>query len=117
MAGAIDLGARRASTAIAAAPTHAARSPLSARESDILHWISIGKTNGEIGTILGISEFTVKNHVQNILAKLVVSNRAQAVGKALSLGLVGHAAAGNDVVPRLAVARPSAGVFVGTGTG
>lgn len=54
---------------------------LSARESEILAWVALGKTNPEIGSILGISTFTVKNHVQRILKKLDVTNRTQAVGK------------------------------------
>lgn len=54
---------------------------LSAREAEILRWIALGKTNPEIGSILNISSFTVKNHVQRILKKLDVSNRTQAVGK------------------------------------
>lgn len=54
---------------------------LSARESEVLAWVAMGKTNPEIGSILGISTFTVKNHVQRILKKLDVTNRAQAVGK------------------------------------
>jgi DNA-binding CsgD family transcriptional regulator len=54
---------------------------LSAREAEILHWIALGKTNPEIGSILNISAFTVKNHVQRILKKLDVTNRTQAVGK------------------------------------
>ncbi len=54
---------------------------LSAREAEILRWIALGKTNPEIGSILGISSFTVKNHVQRILKKLDVINRTQAVGK------------------------------------
>ena len=53
---------------------------LSAREAEILRWIALGKTNPEIGSILNISSFTVKNHVQRILKKLDVSNRTQAVG-------------------------------------
>lgn len=53
------------------------------REQEILKWIYLGKSNGEIGLILGISPLTVKNHVQNLLRKLNVVNRAQAVGKAL----------------------------------
>jgi len=40
--------------------------PLSAREKEILRWIHLGKSNFEIGTILGISPLTVKNHVQKI---------------------------------------------------
>jgi DNA-binding CsgD family transcriptional regulator len=40
-----------------------------------------GKTNFEIGMILDISAFTVKNHLQRIFRKLDVVNRAQAVAK------------------------------------
>lgn len=65
----------------------AARSPdiLTVREKEILRWIHLGKSNFEIGTILGISPLTVKNHVQKILRKLNVRNRTQAVGRALAL--------------------------------
>lgn len=54
---------------------------LSGRENEILKWIRAGKTNQEIGQILDISPFTVKNHVQKILRKLNVTNRTQAVAK------------------------------------
>lgn len=54
---------------------------LSKREIQVLQWVKNGKTNQEIGQILDISPLTVKNHVQKILRKLNVSNRAQAVGK------------------------------------
>jgi transcriptional regulator EpsA len=65
----------------------AARAPdlLTVREKEILRWIHLGKSNFEIGTILGISPLTVKNHVQKILRKLNVRNRTQAVGRALAL--------------------------------
>jgi transcriptional regulator EpsA len=56
---------------------------VTSREQEILRWIYLGKSNGEIGTILNISSLTVKNHVQKILRKLNVVNRTQAVGKAL----------------------------------
>jgi transcriptional regulator EpsA len=56
-------------------------SGLSAREQEIMDWVRIGKTNYEIGMILNISAFTVKNHLQRIFKKLDVSNRAQAVSK------------------------------------
>lgn len=58
---------------------------LSVREAEVLHWVTLGKTNPEIGSILEISEFTVKNHMQRVFKKLDVSNRAQAVGKLRSL--------------------------------
>lgn len=54
-------------------------SELSDREVEIVELIRIGKTNSEIGMILDISFFTVKNHVQRIFRKLDVLNRAQAV--------------------------------------
>ena len=66
----------------------AAKCLLSARELQVLQWVRSGKTNEEIGTILRISPPTVKNHVQKILRKLNVSNRAQAVGKAAALRLL-----------------------------
>lgn len=52
---------------------------LSERELEIMHWVALGKTNAEIGMILNISAFTVKNHLQRIFRKLNVLNRAQAV--------------------------------------
>lgn len=55
--------------------------PLSARELEIMEWVRNGKTNVEIGMILDISAFTVKNHLQRIFRKLDVVNRAQAVAK------------------------------------
>lgn len=54
---------------------------LSRRQIQVLQWVKDGKTNQEIGQILDISPLTVKNHVQKILRKLNVNNRAQAVGK------------------------------------
>jgi DNA-binding CsgD family transcriptional regulator len=56
-------------------------SGLSQREAEIMHWVRIGKTNYEIGVILNISAFTVKNHLQRIFKKLGTSSRAQAVDK------------------------------------
>lgn len=61
---------------------------LTAREREILRWIYLGKSNGEVGAILRISPMTVKNHVQKILRKLDVVNRAQAVGKALDAQII-----------------------------
>lgn len=52
---------------------------LSDREVEIMDWVGKGKTNLEIGMILDISAFTVKNHLQRIFRKLNVGNRAQAV--------------------------------------
>jgi DNA-binding CsgD family transcriptional regulator len=53
--------------------------PLSAREQEVLDWMAEGKTNAEIGTILGISLHTVKRHVEKVLLKLGAPNRSAAV--------------------------------------
>jgi DNA-binding CsgD family transcriptional regulator len=55
---------------------------LTGREQEVLHWTAKGKGCWEIGLIVGISERTVKFHLQNIYRKLNVVNRAQAVAKA-----------------------------------
>jgi transcriptional regulator EpsA len=71
--------------ACAGAPKEsAAKTALSARELEVLHWLREGKTNWEIAQILGTSENTVKHQVRSLLVKLGVNNRAQAVAKALS---------------------------------
>lgn len=65
------------------------QSPLSKREHEIIQWVRDGKTNQQIGEVLGISALTVKNHVQSILRKLGASNRAQAVATAINAQLMG----------------------------
>lgn len=65
------------------------RKLMTERELEILVWVQEGKSNQEIGDALNISPLTVKNHVQKILRKLNVRNRAQAVSKATALRLIG----------------------------
>lgn len=55
---------------------------LTKREVEILKLVKNGKTNPEISTILGVTFPTIKNHLQNIMIKMRVNNRAEAVGKA-----------------------------------
>lgn len=64
------------------------KSALTQREIEILDWVAVGKTSSEIATILGTSCSTVRNQVHNILVKLRVNTRAQAVAKAINYGLV-----------------------------
>lgn len=52
---------------------------LTAREREIVHWLGLGKTNGEIACISHISENTVKHYVTDVFDKLGVSNRTQLV--------------------------------------
>ena len=58
---------------------------LSDRELEVVGWVCAGKTNVEIGMILDISAFTVKNHLKRIFIKLDVINRSQAVAKIRNL--------------------------------
>lgn len=53
------------------------RKPLTAREKEVVKYISEGMSNSEIAETLSISEKTVKNHVSNILRKLKLTDRTQ----------------------------------------
>ncbi len=64
-------------------------SVLSKREKEILNWLKKGKTSWDISVILGISQNTVNFHVYNIMRKLGIVNRPQAVAVATHLGLIG----------------------------
>jgi two-component system NarL family response regulator len=61
---------------------------LSKRESEVLQLMAAGISNLEIGEALSITEGTVKSHINNILSKLNVSDRTQAVIAALKRGIV-----------------------------
>jgi DNA-binding CsgD family transcriptional regulator len=61
---------------------------LTNREHEVLCWLGIGKSNGEIAEILGTSPNTVKNQVRVIFDKLRVRNRTQAAGIAVQMGIV-----------------------------
>jgi two-component system, NarL family, nitrate/nitrite response regulator NarL len=64
-------------------------SGLSSREMEVLNCLAQGKTTVQIASDLFISENTVKTHVRHILEKLEASNRAEAVSKAVQMGLIG----------------------------
>jgi DNA-binding NarL/FixJ family response regulator len=61
---------------------------LTNRELEVLQAIVAGKSNKEIAFGLGISEATVKTHINNILSKLGVTDRTQATTAALQRGIV-----------------------------
>jgi DNA-binding NarL/FixJ family response regulator len=76
-----------------ASPAPLAALGLTPREAEVLLWIAQGKTNNDIGTILGASEGTVKKHVIHIFEKLGVETRSAATLRAIEvLSRVGHAA-------------------------
>jgi|HubBroStandDraft_1064217.scaffolds.fasta_scaffold00074_39 DNA-binding response OmpR family regulator len=54
------------------------RFSLTPREADVLVWIARGKSNRDIGAILGLSPRTVNKHLEQIYAKLGIENRASA---------------------------------------
>jgi DNA-binding NarL/FixJ family response regulator len=58
---------------------------VTSRESEVLLWLSRGKSNREIGEILGISPRTVNKHLEQIFIKLGVENRASAAARAARL--------------------------------
>jgi LuxR family maltose regulon positive regulatory protein len=62
--------------------------PLSERELEVLQLIAAGASNEEIAEQLVIAIGTVKRHVSNILGKLTVSSRTQAVARAQAIGLL-----------------------------
>ncbi|MGA2248910.1 MAG: helix-turn-helix transcriptional regulator [Verrucomicrobiota bacterium] len=57
----------------------------SQRKNEVLKWMVEGKRNAEIATILRLSPRTVETHVANILAQLVVENRATAILRVMEL--------------------------------
>jgi DNA-binding NarL/FixJ family response regulator len=61
---------------------------LTKREIDVLNLVALGKTNRQIARELYIADNTVKNHVRNILEKLGVHTRMEAVERASSAGLL-----------------------------
>jgi DNA-binding NarL/FixJ family response regulator len=67
---------------------HLGSEKLSARELQVLREMAAGKRNKEIGAELSIAEDTVKMHVKNILEKLQVSDRTEAVTVALRRGIL-----------------------------
>jgi transcriptional regulator EpsA len=58
------------------------------RQEEILALIRDGKTNTEIATILEVSPWTIKSHIQMIFQRLNTNNRTQAITRAISLGIL-----------------------------
>lgn len=61
---------------------------LSDREVEVLTRVAQGESNKEIASVLGISESTVKNHINHIMSKLNASDRTQAVTIAVQRGIL-----------------------------
>jgi DNA-binding CsgD family transcriptional regulator len=75
----VEAPTRQVAAPLAVTAEEERQAPLSEREAEVMAWVALGKTNAEIGNILNLSSFTIKNHMQRIFKKLDVFNRAQAV--------------------------------------
>jgi DNA-binding NarL/FixJ family response regulator len=64
------------------AECHRWHGQLTPRQRDLLRLVAAGHTNTQIGRRLGISEGTVRTHLQNVYARLQVSSRTAAVTRA-----------------------------------
>ena len=84
-----SIATRLTSFFAAGARTSAAFPDLTDRELEVLDLIAAGRSNAEIGMRLGIAPKTVRNHVANVLNKLAVADRSQAIVRARQAGLGG----------------------------
>lgn len=69
-------------------PPRRARSELTDRELQVLQGMSMGRSNGQIGNDLFLSEDTVKTHARRLFRKLRVNDRAHAVAEGFRQGLL-----------------------------
>ncbi len=80
------------------------RSRLSPREVEILEMVAKGLTNKDIGRVIGVSPFTVRNHVRHIMVKLEAGDRTEAATVAIQEGILtphhsSHGGGDNDRCP------------------
>ncbi|SEJ59213.1 DNA-binding response regulator, NarL/FixJ family, contains REC and HTH domains [Pseudomonas linyingensis] len=63
------------------------RYQLTGREVEVLEWVACGKTNRDIGEILGLSPRTVNKHLEHVYVKLGVETRTAAAALAIAMGV------------------------------
>jgi DNA-binding CsgD family transcriptional regulator len=70
------------------------------REASCLRWKALGKTDEDIGRILGISSHTVRFHLESSRARLNTANTTHTVARALTLGLINMSYEPSHLIPR-----------------
>ncbi|MET0349853.1 MAG: helix-turn-helix transcriptional regulator, partial [Rhizobacter sp.] len=78
-----------------AAASRLGTASLTPRETEVLSWVAKGKTNRDVGEILGMSPRTVNKHLEHVFEKLGVETRAAAAALASREGLGSEAPAGS----------------------
>src|ERR1700674_27993 len=86
----LSAAASRTGDASVQSAVRSAALALTPRERDVLHWLGAGKTDQDIGAVLGISPLTVHKHLQHIYDKLGVETRTAAVMRALAVPHQSH---------------------------
>ena len=81
---------RKVMGAVRADQANLAGNSLSSREMEVLRCLAQGMTTTQVSSQLFISDNTVKTHVRHIMEKLEAANRAEAVSKAIQMGLIGQ---------------------------
>jgi len=74
---------------VGAAPRAPAEAPLTQREREIVRHVALGLRNAEVGGRLGITEVTVKTHLNNVFQKLGIRDRVELTHYAIRAGIVG----------------------------
>jgi DNA-binding CsgD family transcriptional regulator len=67
-----------------AVPSRLSIASLTPRETEVLSWVAKGKTNRDVGEILGMSPRTVNKHLEHIYVKLGVETRTAAAAMAMN---------------------------------
>ena len=83
-----DGGKRIPAEASSEIAAYAADEPLTAREVEVIRWVSEGCSNKIVAAKMCISEDTVKNHMRTILSKLGANDRTHAVTIAIRRGFL-----------------------------
>ena len=92
----LDEFAQQARKAEAVAELEEETDSLTSRQIEVLRLVAQGLTNKEIASALFVTEYTIKYHMREILQKLHLRNRAEAIAYAMHTGLVTYVDRGSE---------------------